>query len=500
MYTCSDTDGLQAPFSMAMSKAMCSAMESVYAGGDSGDALKMVTDKMMSVVFADSIVQKMTDLPSPYALNIADAMQVRRSERGGERSEHSGYERLRRGRNDRLEQTTGSRRHPFLFTLFEVAIFLTLASLVQVGMKRTMGDGGVDGFGLAAMSAALAFPNTLFDEPKQPQVGRSHAGSSHVMVESAPPVIEESESSEEEEEEIAVEASKFEDGYFDENEVKEIMRRQSVDMKLEWDSKKAAATATANAKLKEQNDEMNRMRREHLDDVVDLEQLYDKLDIAEKELKKTRVEKENADYFAQHELDRLQRELEVEKEKAKQQGSEGFFSSESQLLHKKQQSHLQQQKQAMEQQKQAMEQQKQAMERQKQEIALQRPVSAGGVPAGIFLAEKCVQQGWVIAYTPQGKAYFQNNRTKQTSWTSPKPEQEAAAPAAGTGCPNRNNPHHSCNAYCLKTFGGGGGAGGGGDGGEWACQICTLSNPAKARFCTVCGKAKGTHTINTPFA
>jgi hypothetical protein len=86
---------------------------------------------------------------------------------------------------------------------------------------------------------------------------------------------------------------------------------------------------------------------------------------------------------------------------------------------------------------------------------------------GIFLDEKSILEGWVVAYTPEGRVYYQNRRTRATQWQSPYANyQQSPKPFAGVAT-------------------------------EWPCSICTLNNPMSSKFCTACGTAKGSNNYNS---
>jgi len=105
-----DTDGLQAPFSLAISKAAVSSYKKMQAGDD--DAVNPLMNMLASVVFADTLVQNVTELPSPWALEVSNGLQK---------------------------------------------------SMNMVDKQ----DNGMNSFALASISSLLAMPNSMFDEPKE---------------------------------------------------------------------------------------------------------------------------------------------------------------------------------------------------------------------------------------------------------------------------------------------------------------------------------------------
>jgi hypothetical protein len=165
-------------------------------------------------------------------------------------------------------------------------------------------------------------------------------------------------------------------------------------------------------------------------------------------------------------------------------------------------------------------------------------------PGAVYLHPDRIKEGWVVAYNG-GRVYYQNNKTRQTSWTSP--QAAAATPqAAAPQKPAVQLPKLNSRVKVLWKSLGYSYAGkitkvtstsasvsyDDGDkgeitadsikkgdtweyenkqqqqqqrlqqqsGGTWACLLCTQQNSAGSKFCVTCGRAKGTHTANTPFA
>ena len=105
-----DTDGLQAPFCLAAAKAAVKSYEAMQAGEE--DCWNPFFNSLNAILFADSTIQNVTDLPSPWALEISNGIQS--------------------GMNAKDRQ-----------------------------------DSGMNSFALAAIASALGSPHSLLDEPNQ---------------------------------------------------------------------------------------------------------------------------------------------------------------------------------------------------------------------------------------------------------------------------------------------------------------------------------------------
>ena len=105
-----DTDGLQAPFCLAAAKAAVKSYEAMQAGEE--DCWNPFLNSLNAILFADSTIQNVTDLPSPWALEISNGIQS--------------------GMNAKDRQ-----------------------------------DSGMNSFALAAIASALGSPHSLLDEPNQ---------------------------------------------------------------------------------------------------------------------------------------------------------------------------------------------------------------------------------------------------------------------------------------------------------------------------------------------
>ncbi|GMI02957.1 hypothetical protein TrLO_g8764 [Triparma laevis f. longispina] len=106
-----DTNGLQAPFCLAAAKAAMKSYELAQVGVE--EPWNPFLNSINAILFADSTIQNVTDLPSPWA----------------------------------LEMSTG----------------------IQEGMNmKDQQENGMNSFALAAISSALGSPGALLDEPEQP--------------------------------------------------------------------------------------------------------------------------------------------------------------------------------------------------------------------------------------------------------------------------------------------------------------------------------------------